>query len=585
MNGETNKKTTSTIPPAPVRRQALAANWPEWHPRTLAQHLDHVCQLHGSKPLLIADGRQYSYSEIQQWSIELAAGLLHLGIKPGDHVAVIMGNYPEYIALKFAIARLGAVAVAINYLLRRNELSYIFTQSDAKCLITMDSFADRDYLADLDELMPGWRQHSEGKIYGEIARVIIFSASGESSDGISLATLRKLGDPADRDEIDRIARLELATSNSDIVYTSGTTGTPKGVLLQHDMILRAAYASAYTSGFQPGWSILFSLPMYHVFGYVECLMACTFVGGTIIPHLGFDPAQMLSDAQRYQVSEIIAVPMMTLKLVELAKTQGFHCPSLAIVFNSGGASPPWLWQAIRDVLGAREVITAYGMSETTASTSCTFPEGDDRYLQETNGKLKFAGVAGDPELEGVLAVYKTIDPDTGEDLPPGYPGELLVKGPIVTHGYYKKLEETRAAIDNKGWLHTGDVGTVTADGYVILTGRIKETYRCGGEMVMPREVEDTLARHDAVRQAVVVGLPDPKMGEVGCACIISANEELPDTEALQRYCSENLAKFKVPKYFLFVDEAMIPMTATGRPQKFKLVELIQQQNLIKLARQ
>ena len=577
-----NYRNTSTeLPPATLRREALVARWPEWRPRTLSQHLDYMCEEYGESPLVITETRSYTYSEFQRWSVELAAGLLQLGLKKGDHIALVMGNFPEFVALKFAIARLGAVAVPVNYLLRQQELSYILTQSDARCLITMDAFGGRDYLADLNQLIPGWDAGTAGKKFAEIEHVVVFyTGNGETSGPCSLDELATLGTASGRAELELISELDLSQSNSDIVYTSGTTGTPKGVILQHDMVLRAAYASAYTSGFQPGWRILFSLPMYHVFGYVECLMACSFVGGAILPHLSFEPDRMLSDAETYDVTEIIAVPAMTMKLIEQARTRGFDSSSLVMVFNSGGASPSWIWQEIRDVLGAREVMTAYGMSETTASTTCTFPEGDDSYLHNTNGKIKYAGIAGDSDLGGVLAIYKAVDPTTGADLPFGAAGELLVKGPIVTRGYYKKPIETESAIDPEGWLRTGDVGTVTEDGYVTLTGRIKETYRCGGEMVMPREVEDTLNRHDAVSQAFVVGIPDTRMGEVGCACIVPAGTDVPEISDLRDYCMTNLAKFKVPKYYLFMQESRIPMTATGRPQKFKLVELIQNYNLL-----
>jgi fatty-acyl-CoA synthase len=213
------------------------------------------------------------------------------------------------------------------------------------------------------------------------------------------------------------------------------------------------------------------------------------------------------------------------------------------------------------------------MTETTASTTCTLPEGPDEFLLTTNGRLKFAGVAGDPKLGGVLARYKTIDPGTRLDLPFGLPGELLARGPIVTTGYYKKDEETRAAVDVDGWLHTGDVGVLTPDGYLTLTGRLKETYRCGGEMVMPREIEELLNEHPLVGQAFVVGLPDMKMGEVGCACILPAGGILPDPQELIYLCASRLARFKVPRHVVFFTAEELPLTATGRAQKFKLADL------------
>jgi fatty-acyl-CoA synthase len=347
-------------------------------------------------------------------------------------------------------------------------------------------------------------------------------------------------------------------------------------MLSHDMILRAAYASAYTRAFEDGRRILFSLPMYHVFGFVECLIASTFVGGAIVPHVFFDAQNMLDAARSHRATEMVCVPMMTLKLLEVARQHGFEGSDLLAMFNSGGASPPTIWRDIRELLGAREILTAYGMTETTASTTCTLPEGPDEFLLTTNGRLKFAGVAGDPKLGGVLAQYKTIDPVTGLDRPLGLPGELLARGPILTTGYYKKDEETRAAFNADGWLHTGDVGVITPDGYLTLTGRLKETYRCGGEMVMPREIEELLNEHPLVSQAFVVGLPDMKMGEVGCACILPAGDILPDPQELIELCTSRLARFKVPRHVVFLTAAELPLTATGRAQKFKLADLAQE---------
>jgi fatty-acyl-CoA synthase len=575
---ETTPSGGETAPPngltAAERRRALEARHPVWRPRTLAQALDVAAAAFADRPLVMTHGRHFTYRDIQDWSRSLAAGLIACGVQTGDHVAVIMANYPEYVAVKFAIARIGAVAVPINYALRRQELRYILEQSDSTILITMDRLRDRNYLEDLDTLMPGWERQGGGAQWPRLKRVVVHAPDGDlRSTATPLSAVAGMGTAASRAELDRREAAADPNFRSDVIYTSGTTGLPKGVMLSHDMILRAAYASAYTRAFEDGRRILFSLPMYHVFGFVECLIASTFVGGAIIPHVVFDAEAMLDAARAHRASELVCVPMMTLKLLEAARRRGFDGSALLSMFNSGGASPPTIWREIRDVLGAREVLTAYGMTETTASTTCTLPEGPDERLLSTNGRLKFAGAAGDPDLGGVLAHYKAVDPVSGEDLPFGMPGELVVRGPIVTTGYYKKPEETRAAFNADGWLLTGDVGVVTADGYVTLTGRLKETYRCGGEMVMPREIEDLLNEHPLVAQALVVGLPDLKMGEIGCACIVSRGDTRPDPQELIDLCAARLARFKVPRHVVFLTADEVPLTATGRAQKFKLAEL------------
>jgi fatty-acyl-CoA synthase len=252
---------------------------------------------------------------------------------------------------------------------------------------------------------------------------------------------------------------------------------------------------------------------------------------------------------------------------------------LRVVFSSGGQSPPAVWRDIKDLLGADEIFTGYGMTETTASTTCTFPDDPIERLATGNGRYKPAGVAGDPGLGGVLAVYKAVDLDTGEDLPAGAEGELVVRGPSVTAGYYNKPEETAAAFDPNGWLRTGDIGRIDADGYLSLTGRKKECYRCGGELVVPREVEDALLGYPGILQAHVVPVPHPRMGEVGVAFLVfdeSGDSGEPDAETVIAYCSSRLARFKVPAHVFPVADVELPTSATGKVQKFLLVERAKQ---------
>lgn len=545
------------------RREDLSARHPDWEVRTIAGQLDLAAHAHPDRALVIGGERCYSYREIADWSRQLASGLIAIGVGPGDRVAIDIANFPEFVALKFAIARAGAVCVPCNYLLRGSELAYVLEQSGAKVLATMDVFRGHNYLADLERP-------------AQLQTVISIATGEDSGVHASDLNLQQLHNSATPDSDAELARLESAAnghSMSDIIYTSGTTGRSKGVMLTHDMILRAAYSSALTRAFGDGRRILFAMPMYHVFGYVECLIAATFVGGAIIPQALFDPHEMLALAEAHKANEIVAVPMMTLKLIEAARERGFDPAHLQTMFNSGGINPPSIWDEIDEVLGARETVTAYGMTETTASTTCTLPEDPQHRLLTSNGGYKLAGVSGDPAIGGLVAEYKAIDPTTGADLPPGVEGELVTRGPIVTRGYYNKPAETEAAFTPDGWLHTGDVGRIDADGYLVLTGRIKETYRCNGEMVMPKEIEDLFSDHPALEQALVVGIPDPRVGESGCLCIVPRANANPDPEELIALCAAHLARFKVPRHVLVLAASDIPLTVTGRPQKFKLARL------------
>jgi fatty-acyl-CoA synthase len=547
---------------------------------TVAQALDVAAERYAERPLVLTDEHEYSYAEIQETSRRIAAGLIELGVKPGDKVAMVVANYPQFVTVKFGISAAGATAIPVNYLFRSAELKYVLHQSEAVALVTMDRFRDLDYVATLDEIAPGWEENGGGDEIPGLRDVIVFSPTGEyDGKARSLESLAATEVEAFADELDRRDREADPLGFSDILYTSGTTGAPKGVLITNEMVLRTAYGAAYNRALPDAHRMLFALPMYHVFGYIECLLASLFVGGAIAPLTVFDPADMLREIDRLQANEIICVPTMTLALLAEARRGDYDLGSLRVVFSSGGVQPESIWRDIRATLTPEEMTTGYGMTETTAATTCTLPEGADEWLVNSNGRLRDAGVAGDPELGGKLAIYKAIDLQSGEDLAPGERGELLVRGPIVTPGYFNKPEETEAVFTADGWMRTGDIGTIDAEGYLRLTGRLKESYRCGGEMVMPKEVELVLDAHPAVGQSHVIGVPDERMGEVGCAWVVpAAGAEVTEGELIE-YCRERLARFKVPRHVIFTAAAELPVTATGRVQKFHLVEMAKERLL------
>lgn len=557
----------------PVRRKELERRFPEWPGWTLAQAFDAAAEQYPDRPLFTNEQGTRTYAEMQLWSRSLALGLMAFGIQAGDHVALLMANYAEFVAVKLAIARVGAVTIPVNFNLRGEELRYVLDQSDAVALIAMDQFRGHDYLADLDRFAPEWRSGRGGSL-NHLREVFVFPTGEVQPLGArTLDDLIALGVEADSAELDTRTAAGDPQTPCDVLYTSGTTGRSKGVILTHDMILRVAYSSVYHRALSDGRSTAHALPMYHVYGYVECLVVAWFVGGSVVTQLVFEPAAFLDQAEAHRATDIIALPNQTIKLLELIATRGFDSSNLVQVFNSGGVNPPGIWEDIRTAFKPAELITAYGMSETTASSVCSLPEGDDNHLHVSNGRYKLAHVAGDPAFDGLVAVYKVIDPETGDEVPLGEIGELVAKGPIVTAGYYRKPEETAAAFTSDGWLHTGDLGRVTADGYLTLTGRLKESYRCGGEMVMPREIEALVETLAEVELALAVGVPDVRMGDVGCLCVVPAAGAIPDPEALIAFCAERLARFKVPRHVLFFAADEIPMTSTGRPQKVRLAQV------------
>jgi fatty-acyl-CoA synthase len=552
-----------------TRRRALETTRPEWRPTTLAGALDAVAERHPKRPFILTDDATWTYSDVRDWSCRLATGLAEIGIRPGDHVAVVLANYPEWIATVFAIARIGAVGVPVNVLLKMDELGYVLRQSDAVALITMAEFRGLDYLAALDGLAPAWEANGGGERLPGLRRVVTFSPEGRGRDGVpTLEELerRGVGAPPPPLEGDPAA---VAT----LVYTSGTSGAPKGVMLTHDQLLRSAFGSAWTRGFEDGRRILFALPLHHVFAYVEGLLAAMFVGGAVVPQTVFDPVATLRAIARHRVDEALFVPTMTIAVLEAARADSYDVSSLHAVMSAAAPAPVSLWRAVRDELGVAEVITGYGMTETAAATTLTAPDGPLELVAATVGAPKHGAAAGDPALDELLAVYKTIHPETGADLPPGAEGELVVRGPIVTRGYYAKPEETAATIDADGWLRSGDLGRIDPEtSRIVLTGRSKELYKCGGELVAPKEVEELLTGHPSVAQAYVVGVPDERMGEVGWAYIVPAPGVAVDEDELIGLCRRRLARFKVPVRAVAIAASDLPVTATGKVQKFRLVE-------------
>ena len=552
------------------RQAALARRFPVWPARTLDQMLDAAAAEFPTRPYVINDTQTWTYSDIQAWSERLAAGLLAAGVQPGDHVAMLMANHPEFVAVKFAISRVGAVAVPINFLNRRDELGYVLRQSDAVLLVTMDSFRGLDYLGFLDELAPGWVEQSGGTAFPRLKQVVVFPASGQAVRAGAKA-LGSLGDGA--------APWQAIThpgpaSNSDIIYTSGTTGSPKGVMLSHDMMLRAAFGSAWGRAFEDGRRVLFSLPMYHVYGYVEGLLSVLFVGGAIVPRLKFDAVDTLEAVARHGVNDLLLIPTMTLALIDELKSRPYALDRLHAVLSSGGRSPAYIWQDIVDHLRPLEITTGYGMTEVTASSTVTRPDDPMSRLLSTNGRLRDVGPAGAGGPDGKLVVYRVVNPDTRQDVALGDIGELLARGPGVTAGYYNKSEATAEAFTADGWLLTGDLARMDAEGYLTLAGRRKESYRCGGEQVLPSDAEDLLATHPAVWQAHVVPVPDERMGEVGVACVVLREQATVTPAELTAFCAQGLARFKVPRHILLMKAEDIPVTPSGRARKFLLVQQV-----------
>ncbi|MDX6233761.1 MAG: fatty-acyl-CoA synthase [Nocardioidaceae bacterium] len=556
-----------TIASPDDRRRLIQESVEPWVPRPLHAVLDDLAVRYGDRDLVATPDRTYTYREAVEESLRIAGGLAARGIGPGDRVAIVMANYAEYVPLKFAISRLGAVAVPLNYLYREQELAYVLGQSRTNCLVTMSSFMDQHYSDMLDVIAPGW-EDGDAPALPDLRSVVIFENDGQQTT----RDVTTFGDLcADRgDDPTVVSSVNVSADDlSDIVYTSGTTGSPKGVMVRHDTYLRSSYATALTRAFEDGRRLLFAAPLFHMFSYVEALLASMWVGGTVIPQRTFSAPAFLEAVGTHRASEIVVVPTMTVALVEEAERTHYDLDSLLCVFSAAAPAPLWLWEKCRSVLKADEVITGYGMTESGAGVTMTRPEDSLEVVSRTVGRIKMAGTSGTADDPSALAVVRTVDPTTGAPLPDGTEGELALKAPTLMSGFWEKPDETVAVFDGE-WLRTGDVGIVRPEG-VSLTGRTKELYKSGGELVMPKEVEDVIARLDGVSQAYAIGLPDDRWGEIGCAVVVLSPGSTVDAEAVIAHCREHLARFKVPKRVAFRTVDSLPTTPSGKVRKVELV--------------
>jgi len=561
-----------TLPSPNLRRKALEEKHPTWTPLRLDERLDQCALLFGDRPFVITDERELTYAEVRDMAWRIADGLVHLGIKPGDRVGIIMANYAEFIPVKIAIARAGAVAVSLNYLYRTEELRGVLEQADVSVLITMTGFSGMDYLEMLDTIAPGWEHAATRPVKGlpSLKVVVQLPNDGRRREAaLTLDELAALGSdhPGEADGGGR-----RSSDVADIVFTSGSTGAPKGVQLSHEGPQWSGFSSAYMRAFEDGRRILFSLPCYHLFAYTEGILSVMFVGGAVIPQLSFDAAGYLAGIEKHRASDILCVPTMTIALLEHPDATKRDLSSLFAVLSAAAPAPRWVWERARDLLGISEVTTGYGMTETGGSTAMTLPEDPLDVLSTTVGKLKEAGITGTSLPDATYTRFRVVDPDTGADVPAGTDGELFWSTPAIMSGFWRKPEETAAALDGS-WLRSGDIGHVDPSGYLHLTGRSKELYKSGGELVMPKEVEEVVSRHPAVSQVYAVGVPDERWGESGCLWIIPAPGAEVEPPEIIAYCKANLARFKVPRHVFTIAARDLPTTATGKVQKFKLVEL------------
>jgi fatty-acyl-CoA synthase len=507
-------------------------------------------------------GVRLSWAEFDQAVDRVAGGLLALGFRPGDHFGVWSTNWPEWVILQFATARIGVVLVTINPSYQPSELQFALSHSEVRGLALIERFRASDYLQIMRDACPELDQGLPGQLHSaRFPRLQwIVGLRGAKHPGIlAWHDLEQAGRNASGDLLDTIQRQLEPGQPINLQYTSGTTGVPKGVLLSHRNLLLNAFYAAQNQQFDQRDRICIPVPLYHCFGCVLGTM-CAIVSGAamIFPHESFAALATLDALEAEHCTAIYGVPTMFIAELEHPSFTGRNTSLLRTGIMSGSPCPIELMKRVVHDMGVRDITIAYGQTE--ASPLITASNSDDP-LEKRVGTVGRA-------LPGVEV--KIVDLLTAAELPDGRSGELCCRGHNVMLGYYHLPDATARAIDAAGWLHTGDLALRQGDGCFRITGRIKEMVIRGGENIAPREIEELLYRHPKVEQVSVVGVPDRKFGEEVLAWIKLRAGEVATEKEIRDFCHAHLARFKVPRYIQFVEH--FPTTVTGKIQKYKIRE-------------
>ncbi|RPK33202.1 AMP-binding protein [Streptomyces goshikiensis] len=513
---------------------------------TIGENLDRTVRRFPGRDALVdrAAGRRWTYAEFAADVDALALGLLDLDITKGDRVGIWAPNRAEWTLVQYATARIGAILVTVNPAYRSHELEYVLRQSGMRMLVAAERFKSSDYAAMIEEVRPGCPE-------------LEFTVLLDGPRWTDLLERGRQGDPA------RLARAQAELSADDpinIQYTSGTTGFPKGATLSHHNILNNGFFVGELCHYTELDRVCIPVPFYHCFGMVMGNLACTSHGAAmVIPAPSFEPAATLAAVEAESCTSLYGVPTMFISALADPGFDSYDLSGLRTGIMAGSPCPVEVMKEVIDRMGMTEVSICYGMTETSPVSTQT--RADD----SVERRVSTVGRVG-PHLE-----VKVVDPATGRTVPRGEPGELCTRGYSVMLGYWGEPERTAEAVDAARWMHTGDLAVMDEDGYLSITGRIKDMVIRGGENLYPREIEEFLHTHPDVLDVQVIGVPDPKYGEELMAWVRMREGAEPLTaETVRAYCAGRLAHFKIPRYVHVVEE--FPMTVTGKIRKIEMRE-------------
>ena len=516
----------------PLLEETISANLA----RTVAEHGDHEALVS------VEQGLRYTYREFADAVDEVAAGLMAVGVQVGDRVGIWSPNCAEWVLVQYATARIGAILVTINPAYRVAELEYVLNQSGMSVLVAAESFSHSDYRGMIEEV---WDRVP--------AQQVVYLQTSDWEDLLAAGTAIS----ADQLE-DRAAGLR-PDGAINIQYTSGTTGFPKGAVLSHLNILNNGFFVGEACGYTPADRVCIPVPFYHCFGMVLGNLACTTHGATmVVPAAGFDAAATLRACEAERCTSLYGVPTMFIAQLGEPDLDRYDLSSLRTGIMAGSPCPVEVMKQVVDRMNMAEVTIAYGMTETSpVSTQTSVDDSLDKRVA-TVGRAH-------PHVE-----VRIVDPDTGETVPRGAAGEFMTRGYSVMLGYWDDVARTAEAVDDQGWMHTGDLAVMDDDGYINIVGRIKDMIIRGGENVYPREIEEYLYRHPDVVEVQVIGVPDARYGEEIMAWVQLRDGASLDAEDIKEFCRGQIAHYKIPRYVKFTDE--FPMTITGKIQKYLMRE-------------
>jgi fatty-acyl-CoA synthase len=529
---------------------------------TIGAYLDDVARRDGTREALVIPHQhvRWTYAELQERCDAFAAGLLSLGLEPGDRVGIWAPNCAEWVVAQFATAKAGLILVNINPAYRTSELEHVLRAVECRALITATRFKSSDYLAMLNTLLPELADDSDVLTSAGLPtlRHVITIGNEVHAGCTPFAAVSARADDDTRRRLERVAATIDANAPVNIQFTSGTTGLPKGATLSHRNLINNGFFVSEATGIEPGSRVCIPVPLYHCFGMVMGNLGCLTHSATMVyPGESFEPAAALASIQAEKCDVLYGVPTMFIAQLNHPEFARYDVSSLRRGIMAGAPCPVEVMKEVMSKMHMSEITIAYGMTETSP---VSFQSSRDDPLDlrvSTVGRIQ-------PHLE-----VKIVDREDNV-VPRGEPGELCTRGYSVMLGYWGDEVRTREAVDAEGWMHTGDLATIDDDGYCRIVGRIKDMVIRGGENVYPREIEEFLHRHPDVQDVQVVGVPDQRYGEELCAWIVPRAGATLDEESVRAFCRDRIAHYKVPRYIRMVEG--FPTTVTGKVQKYQIRE-------------